>query len=269
MSLAPYLNVIDATNILALGGMHPHTVREVATFNLNDFVGAPPASLHSMSVSDDGTRVYMADSRVGFYLVDSTPLATGAACDKSHVGANPCLRKVNPDPAAVLDPSPPDAGGHHSMVKVPGARPGGQVFAIGSDEVGGPTRCPWSWSRILDITSEMNPIQIATFLLPENLVGNCPRSNQKVNLGTPLEGGRFRAHNPTALKNLVVHSWYAGGLRIYDISNPYIPVEVGVFFPEAVTNTTFVSDDDENQVSLWSYPVIKDGLIYGACVILS
>jgi hypothetical protein len=264
VSQAPYLNVIDATNILALGGTHPYTVREVATFNLNDLPGAPQASLHSMSVSDNGRRVYMSDSIVGFYLVDSTPLGTGAPCDKSHLGANPCLRKLNPDPRATLDPSPPDPGGHHSMVRVPGTRPGGKVFAITSDEVGGPTACPWSWSRVLDITTETKPVQLASLIYPENLVENCPRSNQKVNLGTPLQGGRFRGHNPTVLKNLVVQANYASGLRIWDISNPYIPIEVGVFFPEPVTNTTFVSAADQNQVSLWSYPIIKDGLIYVA-----
>ncbi len=210
-------------------------------------------------------------------------------CNPNHIPvASACLKKLNPDPSATLDPSPPDnparllpntdSGGHHSMVRVPGVRPGvpaessggpspGQVFAIAADEIGGPDACPWSWTRVLNITEDPDPekstpAQIATMMYPENRVENCPVSNQKVHLGTPLEGGRFRGHNPTVLKNLVVQANYASGLRIWDISNPYTPFEVGSFFPQPVTDTTFVIQSDKNQISIWSYPIIMDGLIY-------
>ncbi len=244
-----------------------------------------------MSVSDDGTRVYMADSQAGFYTLDSTALATDPDCNPDHEAANnPCLKKLNPDPLATLDPSPPDnpsrlleevtivsgdRGGHHSFVRVPGVRAAipdessgagaTLVFAIAADEIGGPDACPWSWTRVLNITEdpvpeESTPAQIATLMYPENVVENCPESNQKVNLGNALQGGRFRGHNPTVLKNLVVQTNYASGLRIWDISNPYTPFEVGVFFPEPVPAPN--TSGDSNQISVWSYPIILDGLIY-------
>lgn len=292
VSRAPYMNVIDATNILSTPGTFPFTDFEIATFDLSDdiggFDGNPGARLHSMSVSDDGTRAYMSDSNKGYYTVDSTPLAaagTAAACNPDHQGVDPCLRKLNPDLLATLDPSPPDnparllpntdSGGHHSLVKVPGVRAtipdqssgagATLVFAIAADEIGGPDACPWSWSRVLNITedpvpAESNHAQVATLMYPENEVENCLESNRKVNLGTALQGGRFRGHNPTVLQNLVVQANYASGLRIWDISNPYIPFEVGAFFPKPVPAPN--TSGDSNQISIWSYPVILDGLIY-------
>jgi hypothetical protein len=53
-------------------------------------------------------------------------------------------------------------------------------------------------------------------------------------------GGRFGAHNihenvavPTAWQSdqIVLGTFFNGGLRAYDISNPYQPKEVGAFVP--------------------------------------
>ena len=35
-----------------------------------------------------------------------------------------------------------------------------------------------------------------------------------------------------------------------------------MFFPKPLTETRHISRFDQNQVSLWSYPIIMDGLIY-------
>jgi hypothetical protein len=56
------------------------------------------------------------------------------------------------------------------------------------------------------------------------------------------EAGRFGAHNihenvplPTAWHSdqIVLGTFFNGGLRAYDISNPYQPKEVGIFMPPA------------------------------------
>ena len=55
-------------------------------------------------------------------------------------------------------------------------------------------------------------------------------------------GGRFGAHNihenvplPTCWQSdqIVLGTFFNGGLRAYDISNPYQPQEVGIFVPPA------------------------------------
>ena len=259
VSRAPYLNVIDASDVRTEGPV------EVASFHLRGISGHPNANLHSMSVSDDGTRVYMADLDAGFYVMDSTPLARNLTCDSDYLDPNPCLMKLNSDPRATLIP---DGDNYHSIVLVPGVREDAQVYAITGEEIGRPSNCPWGWARVLNVTEgpqprRSTPAEVATFRVPENLLKNCTESYAKtLNLRATQPSGRFTSHNPTVLRNLVLQTWYAGGLRIYDISKPSQPVEVGVFFPRPVEDTEFVSRDDQNQVSLWSYPVIMDGLIY-------
>jgi hypothetical protein len=81
---------------------------------------------------------------------------------------------------------------------------------------------------ILDARAEQNLVPIST----------CPMPNPK----DFAKNGRFGAHNihenvplPTAWQseNIVLGTFFNGGLRAYDISNAYAPMEVGVFIPPA------------------------------------
>jgi hypothetical protein len=81
---------------------------------------------------------------------------------------------------------------------------------------------------VLDAREESNLVPIAT----------CPMPDHK-----PFAAaGRFGAHNihenvpvPTAWQSdqIVLGTFFNGGLRAYDISNAYQPREIGVFVPPA------------------------------------
>ena len=100
----------------------------------------------------------------------------------------------------------------------------------------------------------MTPKQISTFLLPENLVENCPTVGP-IAIAT---GSDFTSHNPIPLKNLLLISWRGAGTRAIDISNPFMPHEVGYYFPQ----TAVGPDGRRVRIHMASYPVIKDGLVY-------
>ncbi len=81
---------------------------------------------------------------------------------------------------------------------------------------------------ILDGRDETNPVPIAT----------CPAPSDAFK----TRGGRFGAHNirenkPTPYTwisdQVVLGTFFNGGLRAYDISNPYQPKEIATFVPEA------------------------------------
>lgn len=253
----PNLRVIDVSD--------KDNPQLVATFDLRDF-GVPRNTeptfdenvccqdngLHSLSVSDDGTRVYLAQQDAGFLILDSTPLAdmvTAALCNPDHTGANPCLKMVNPDPAGRLDFRPPGPGRTHSAVKVPG-----KDLVVLTHEFFRSTECPWGWVRIVDVRFEPLPKQISTFLLHENLEENCGTVGP-IAIAT---GSDFTSHNPIPLKNLLLVSWRGLGTRAIDISNPFMPHEVGFYFPQ----TAVGADGNRVRIHMASYPVIKDGLIY-------
>jgi hypothetical protein len=58
--------------------------------------------------------------------------------------------------------------------------------------------------------------------------------------------GRFGAHQPAEhMKDTLVYaSWFSGGLRIVDIADPALPVEVGHFIPEPTGGQTSPQSND-------------------------
>jgi hypothetical protein len=67
---------------------------------------------------------------------------------------------------------------------------------------------------------------------------------------------RFGAHQPyeyVGPNNLVYVTWFAGGLRIVDVSNPFQPREVGYFVPGPAPGYELAATNDV---------FVKDGLIY-------
>src|SRR5262249_26692957 len=112
-----------------------------------------------MSVSEDGTRVYMANSQAEYFILDSSRLSARVPCirdtvtvdETSNLNSNLCLRKVNPDPQARIDLTPPYGGIHHSIYPIPS---GPYLWASG--ERNGTTTCPWTGGQILDASDEMN-----------------------------------------------------------------------------------------------------------------
>jgi hypothetical protein len=263
--------------------------------------------LHSVSVSDDGERVYVAGGNAGFYVLNSasvahntdTALADGtASCNRRSTIvsvngvidaarlaeiANDCLHMVVSDdpglqayldsdaPAAAkaqrylvlltrsrIDVHPPNNSlptGIHSAVFIPerpaqvrGNDANRPAYVWLSDENFG---CPLMHARMVSVEVEATPVMIGAFAIPDNQLDEClAQANTEPN-GERRRNVPQQNHNPTAFKNLVFNSWYGHGIRAIDISNPYMPREVGhaITVPHSVART---------------YPVFKDGLIYWA-----
>jgi hypothetical protein len=133
--------------------------------------------------------------------------------------------KARPKVVAKWDNSPPYTGFTHTLVPLFDRK-----LLIMTDESTYDACEDWPkliW--ILDARDETNPVPIAT----------CPMPNIDAYRD---RGGRFGAHNifentpsPTAWfsDQIVIGTFFNGGLRAYDISNPYQPKEAGVFVPEA------------------------------------
>ena len=240
-------------------------VRDVNAYRDDHFVFAskPTAqrsSLHSMSVSRDGTRVYMSSRQGGYFMLDSSRLAAGLPCTadtvtvdaRSNADPNLCLRKINPDPNARLVLTPPYGGQHHSIYPVPG-RP----YLVAGGERNGTTTCPWTWGSILDMHDERNLQFVSRYMVPENLAENCFVGGP----GDPALQREFSTHQPLIFPNIFFLSWYSAGLRVWDISNPALPLEVGVFVPKPAEQVVerFRNSPD---VWVWPFPILHNGLIY-------
>lgn len=81
---------------------------------------------------------------------------------------------------------------------------------------------PPAFMWVLDITDEAHPVPVATY--------------QVEPAGLAVPGKRFGAHQPwehVREDNIVFVTWFSGGLRAVDLSNPYRPREVGWYVPPA------------------------------------
>ena len=75
----------------------------------------------------------------------------------------------------------------------------------------------------------------------------------------------YSSHNPTVLRDLIFDSWHSGGEQAIDVSDPGIPAQAGWFSPTplaAVANEDPALSRGPNKVVMWSFPIIRNGLIY-------
>jgi hypothetical protein len=91
---------------------------------------------------------------------------------------------------------------------------------------------------LYDITDEAHPEPTSSFRLPEGgKYSQCDGEKGK-------RFGAHQAHEYVGEDNLVYAAWFAGGLRIVDISNPSEPVEAGHYVPEPVEGYGFPQSND-------------------------
>jgi hypothetical protein len=241
---APDLSVIDLTD--------PTSPKLVSTFMMptqfasgtGDVVATqnPASYIHSIAVSDDGTRAYVGNWDYGTFVADTSGLADPAGV-----------------PAIVpLSPLPLDYGANvHGNVPIPG-RPFGVM--VQEEYAAAGRSCPFGWLRMADMTDPTAIKLAGEYKVPEN---DCDKAK--------AANATFTSHNQTNFPSVTLLTWYSGGLRAVDTTNPNKLVETGVFVPKATKDAPIERDtrlfftgnhNDRRTGAMWSYPVVQDGLIY-------
>ena len=210
--------------------------------------------VHSGAVSPDGTVLYLASYGSGFLMIDSSDVAANLP--------SPKLRLEMPVENRI-DLSPPLWPATHSAVPIPG-----RDLVLLTEEVFpvfAGYGCPWGWGWMVDVSDRTAPRLFTSstggeihgqLRLPENDPEQCEPPELQL-------GVTYTSHNPTPTENVAFITWYAGGLQAFDISDPAAPVQVAAFYPEPLPRV--VTEDPVlggSPVAMWSYPIIKDGLIY-------
>jgi len=166
-----------------------------------------------------GDRLYSGYWLGGFVILDITDMS-------------------RPKLVSQFDWSPPYPSPTHTTLPVPWKIMDRDILVVTDEEAEklGPGPDAFFW--IVDITDETRPIPISTFMLPAN--------------GAESAGGRYGCHQPAEqlYDNVMYVTWFAGGLRAIDISNPYQPLEVGYYVPVpgkgqkvVMSNDVFRRDD--------------------------
>ena len=131
--------------------------------------------------------------------------------------------------------------------------PAGAAAAEGPRHHGGGGRgrgeaaaLPPAFTWIYDITNERQPFPIATFQVPGLDKDGSP---QPAMTGCHQPSERFKG-------TVIPFAWFAQGLRLVDIADPFAPKEVGSFLPDTPKGADRASSNDvtidDRGLSIWS-----------------
>ncbi|MGI8702292.1 MAG: LVIVD repeat-containing protein [Nocardioidaceae bacterium] len=223
-------------------------------------------ALHSMALTADGKRTYLAYLRGGFFILDTSAVVHDTNGTFINLNNDLLTRPKN----FVTWGAGNTCAGHtfrgcsesHSAVPVPG-RP----FDLSTDEVYGTFTAPsfgwpWGWARLINVADPRHPRLVGQYKIFQNTKAfqNIVSEGQSTQRFTS-----YSSHNPTVLRRLALIAWHSGGLQAVDIAHPSAPTQAGWFSPKPLAS---VSTEDPalnggpNKVTIWSYPIIKDGLVY-------
>jgi hypothetical protein len=159
-----------------------------------------------------GDRAYLSYGKVGLVILDISDVTQPRLVSRLDLG----------DLASWL--------GCHSAVPVPGL----DLLVVNSEAIEEGDGDPLNYAFIVDISDETAPRIVSNLPMPRPSKG-LPYRNYYA------KGGRFGPHNQHhhqgnpahfELRDHVLMTWFNAGLRIYDISDPLQPAEVGWFVPE-------------------------------------
>lgn len=209
----------------------------VARWTGNRLLGG---SLHSVGVSADGMRAYLAHLGGGFAVLDTSDLAQAAATPAVQLLTEPEF-------------APRWAPGPHSAIEVPGTS-----MVLTTDEVyGGAGACPWGWVRLIDVSNPRRP-RIAGELRTE-------RNYPEACLAAPHTSQySFSSHNPTIAGAVAFVTWHGSGLIAASIGGGRLS-QTAAFVPVPLPR---VATEDPRltagpvKVAMWSTPIVSGGLVY-------
>ena len=248
-----------------ISGWRQSTFRDVATFSATalytqDEQNNFDVRLHSLSVTPDGNRTYLAYLGGGVLVVDSSDVAKNVTF--------PVLRLVTPVEKRAFW----NYEGAHSAVTIPGSHylfTTEEIYGKGTpvmQELFGPAfgGCPWGWARIIDASDETNlsakpPVE---YRIAENQPDFC------ATVSAPQDNySSYASHNPTVLPHLALVTWHSAGLQAIDLTDPTQPTQAGYFVaapdgPAANHTPDPALEAGSDGVIAWSYPIIHNGVIW-------
>ena len=204
-------------------------------------IGAP----HDMSISKDGTRMYVAQpgNFVPFGLSGPDGLVILDVSDIQYRRPNPQPRVISKlfwnDGGTAQQTLPVTIKGRPHLIFTdetgPGALPG---FAASRAEACARGLSPFGFARIIDISHERNPKIIAKLKLQVDDPSNCDRVLGDFPPDTAeMESYGYSSHYCGVDKRenpkLLACGYLGAGLRVFDIRDPYHPKEIAYYKPPA------------------------------------
>ena len=162
-----------------------------------------------------GNRLYVSYWHHGLFILDLSDMSKPAAI--AHVNTSPAF----PHPT-------------HTCLPIPTPLKGRKIMVVADEDVAKlrPSAPAFTW--IYDITEERCPVPISTFQVPGLDRDGAP---QPPMMGCHQPSERFKG-------TVIPFAWFAQGLRLVDIADPFAPKEVGHYIPDVPDGAEMASSND-------------------------
>lgn len=162
-----------------------------------------------------GDRLYVSYWHHGFFILDI-----------SDMSSPKLVSGINSSPA---HPHPT-----HTALPIPGLVKGRRVMVVADEDVAKLRPSPPSFAWVYDITDERQPMPISTFQVAGVDPDGAPRE--------PMSG----CHQPSErfVGTTLPFAWFAKGMRLVDISDPFAPREIAFYEPDAPAGCERASSND-------------------------
>ena len=162
-----------------------------------------------------GDRLYVSYWHHGLFILDISDMTKPRAI--AHMNSSPSF----PHPT-------------HTCLPIPQHLKGRKIMVVADEDVAKLRPSPPAFAWIYDITDETNPLPISTFQVPGLDTDGAPQP--------PMTG----CHQPSErFKGTIIpFAWFAQGLRLVDIADPFAPKEVGHFVPDPPAGADRSSSND-------------------------
>jgi hypothetical protein len=172
-----------------------------------------------------GNRLYVSYWHHGFFILDISDMSRPTLV--SGVNSSP----AHPHPT-------------HTALRMPMKLKGRDIMIVADEDVAKLRPSPPAFTWVYDISDERQPMPISTFQVPGLDVDGSP---QPAMMGCHQPSERFEG-------TVVPFSWFARGLRLVEMADPFSPKEVGYYEPDAPPGCALPSSNDVT--------VDPSGLIY-------
>lgn len=172
----------------------------------------PPRCHHPLR---QGNRLYVSYWHHGLFILDIEDMA-------------------KPKLIAQLNTSPAYPHPTHTCLPMPQPLKGRQIMVVADEDVAKLWPAPPAFAWVFDITEERLPLPIATI--------NVPGIDPDGAAQPPMTG----CHQPSERFDgtIIPFAWFAQGLRLVDIADPYAPKEVGHYRPDPPLDCERSSSND-------------------------
>jgi hypothetical protein len=122
----------------------------------------------------------------------------------------------------------------HTCLRMPQKLHGRDILVVADEDVAKlwPSAPAFAW--VYDITNEQTPVSIATYQVPGLDTDGSPQP--------PMTG----CHQPSERFHgtVIPFAWFAQGLRLVDVADPFHPKEVGHYLPDPPQGAERASSND-------------------------